>query len=100
MIADKNIFMLLTLLAAYSPASLSADEVYSKNKKGNDNYKKEKYDNALKEYDDALLIAPADTLLKMNRGSTLYRLGRFQEADNAYTGTLSIKDKRKRAAAN
>jgi Ca-activated chloride channel homolog len=100
MITDKNIFVLLTLLAVYSPASLFADEVYSKNKKGNDNYKKEKYDNALKEYEDALLIAPSDSLLKMNRGSTLYRLGRFQEADSAYTGTLSLQNKRKRADAH
>ncbi|MBN2188867.1 MAG: tetratricopeptide repeat protein [Chitinispirillaceae bacterium] len=83
-----------------STSAVFADEVYSKNKRGNDNYKKQKYDDALKEYEDALLVAPADTLLKMNRGSALYRLGRLQEADSAYAGTLSMADRRKRADAH
>ena len=93
-----TVFLTLALAVLYATAS--ADEVYSKNRKGNDYYKKEKFDDALKEYDDALLVAPADTLLKMNRGSTLYRLGRLIEADSAYSGTLSMADRRKRADAH
>ena len=82
-----------------SSAALFADEVYSINKQGNELYKKGNFDSALKKYDDALLVAPADTFLKMNRGSTLYRLGRLEEADSTYTGTLSVKNKRKQADA-
>jgi hypothetical protein len=77
-----------------------ADEVYSKNKKGNDLYKKGNYEEALKSYDDALLTAPTDSLLKMNRGSALYRLGKFAEAESTYTGVLSMKDKKKIADAH
>jgi Ca-activated chloride channel family protein len=90
----------LSLALAVSYATVSADEVFSKNRKGNDYYKKEKFDDALKEYEDALLVAPADTLLRMNRGSTLYRLGRLTEADSAYSGTLSMSNRRKRADAH
>jgi Ca-activated chloride channel homolog len=96
----RAINLFLTLMLAVSVSAVFADEVYAKNKKGNDYYKKEKFDDALKQYDDALLVAPSDTLLKMNRGSTLYRLGRFQEADSAYAGTLSMKNRRKLADAH
>jgi Ca-activated chloride channel homolog len=94
------VMLFIALTLAVSVSAVSADEVFTKNKRGNDNYKKGKYDDALKEYDDALLIAPADTLLKMNRGSALYRLGRFQEADSSYAGTLAMKNKRKLADAH
>jgi Ca-activated chloride channel family protein len=76
------------------------DEVYSKNKKGNELYKKGNYDGALKLYDDALLMAPADSLLKMNRGSALYRLGKFSEAESTYTPVVSMKDRKKLADAH
>jgi Ca-activated chloride channel family protein len=92
--------VILSLVLSIACATAVADEVYTKNKRGNDNYKKEKYEEALNEYADALLIAPSDSLLKMNRGSTLYRLGRLQEADSAYAGTLSMADRRKRADAH
>lgn len=77
-----------------------ADEVYSKNKKGNEQYKKGNYEEALKQYGDALLLAPGDKALKMNRGSALYRLGNYGEAENEYNGALSLEDKKKLAEAH
>jgi len=76
------------------------DEVYEKNSRGNELYKQEKYDEAYKEYDEALLTAPTDTLLRMNKGSALYRLGRFDEAESTYADAVTLKDKRKQADAH
>lgn len=89
----------LLLVGFIFAAGVQADDVYTKNKTGNDLYKKGKYEEALKLYDDALLIAPSDSLLKMNKGSALFRTGRLQEADSLYQSVLSMKDKKKLAAA-
>jgi tetratricopeptide (TPR) repeat protein len=76
------------------------DEVYEKNSRGNELYKQGKYDEAYKEYDEALLTAPTDTLLRMNKGSALYRLGRFDEAESTYADAVTLKNKRKQADAH
>jgi Ca-activated chloride channel homolog len=91
--------LILLFVTNFLSTPIFADEVYTKNQKGNTLYKNGKFDDALKQYDDALLISPTDTLLKMNRGSTLFRLGRLGEADTAYTEALALKNKQKRADA-
>ena len=97
-----NPIILFTCLLFFlaGTATTHADEVYRKNSKGNDLYRQGKFDEALKQYEDAQLVAPSDTLLKMNRGSTLYRLGRFEEAESTYTGATAIKNKRAQADAH
>ena len=77
-----------------------ADEVYSKNQKANALYKQGKYDEALKLYEDALLLSPSDNRLKMNKGSALYRTGDLEKAEDEYLGALSIENKQKRADAH
>ena len=74
--------------------------MYRKNAQGDALYKKGNYDEALKQYEDALVVSPADTLLRMNRGSALYRLGRFDEAESSYVAATAIKNKRRQADAN
>lgn len=92
------VFLLLIVITAV--AMTDADEVYSKNRKANKLYKEKKYEDALKLYDDALLVSPSDNALKMNRGSALYRLGDFEKAEEMYSSALSSDDKKKRADAH
>ena len=72
----------------------------NKNSKGNEFYKKGQYDSAFQQYDQALLTAPGDTLLRMNKGSALYHLGRFDEAESTYAGATALKNKREQADAH
>jgi Ca-activated chloride channel family protein len=92
--------LLITIAVTIPAFNGFTDEVYSKNKKGNELYKKGSYEDALKQYDDALLLAPSDTLLKMNKGSSLYRLGKFDDAEAEYNAALSQKNKKKQADAH
>jgi|GEM_PF-430694 len=75
----------------------SADPTYTKNKKANRLYAQEKYDEALKIYEDALLESPGNQKLLMNKGSTQYRLGDYEKAEESYQAAASIEDKKARA---
>jgi tetratricopeptide (TPR) repeat protein len=75
-----------------------ADEVGNKNRKANKLYSAGKYAEALKLYDDAILLDPSDGKLKMNRGSTLYRLDELDEAEKSYLDALSSQINKKTAA--
>jgi tetratricopeptide (TPR) repeat protein len=70
-------------------SSGTADEIYDKNTKANNLYKLGKYDDALKLYDDALLVAPNDNKLKANKGSTLYKKGDFDKAEEQYNSAIT-----------
>lgn len=88
-----------TIILAFAFLS-HADEVYSKNQKANNLYKQGKNDESLKLYDDALLLSPSDSKLKMNKGSALYQTGQFDKAEELYNGSLSIEDKKAKADAH
>lgn len=77
-----------------------SDETYSKNKRGNNLYKNKEYKDALKVYDDAILLSPSDSRLKMNKGSAHYQLGEFDKAEEAYNAALSSDNKQQLADAH
>ncbi|MBN1575720.1 MAG: tetratricopeptide repeat protein [Chitinispirillaceae bacterium] len=91
---------LLPLLILSTITLINADEVYSKTEAANRLYKQGKFEEALKLYEDALLLSPADPKLKMNKGSALYRLGDLESAEKSYEGALSVKEKKERAIAH
>jgi tetratricopeptide (TPR) repeat protein len=88
MIRACSLFIVVCLAAA-----AFGDKTYSQNKRANRLFDKGKYEEALKIYDDAILEAPADQKLKMNKGSALYRLNQFDKAEEAYNSAQDIKDK-------
>lgn len=85
------------LIITFSYSEANADEVYTKNQKANTLYKQGKFDEALKLYDDALLLSPSDPKLKMNKGSSLYKLKQFDKAEELYNSSLASDDKKIKA---
>ncbi|MDR3012305.1 MAG: tetratricopeptide repeat protein [Chitinispirillales bacterium] len=70
-------------------AFVNAHEVGNRNRKANQLYSKGKYEEALRLYDEALTIDPTDGKLRMNRGSALFRLNEFDEAEQSYLDALN-----------
>jgi Ca-activated chloride channel family protein len=58
----------------------------------NRDYEAQKYDDALKTYDQLLSQNPEDARLAINRGAVLYRQGKFPEAAQAFKNGLNAKD--------
>ncbi len=91
---------LLLLITTITVVHSYSDETYSKNKRGNNLYKNKEYKEALKVYDDAILLSPSDSRLKMNKGSAHYQLGEFDKAEEAYNAALSSDNKQQLADAH
>jgi tetratricopeptide (TPR) repeat protein len=81
-------------------APVNADEIGNKNRKANKLFSKGQYEEALKLYDDALLLDPSNNKLKMNKGSALYKLDQLDEAEKLYEEALAQEDKKARADAH
>ena len=93
-------FLLFVILFSIALKESCGDEVYTKNQKANKLFNEGKYEEALKLYEDALLLSPADKALKMNKGSALYRLDDYQKAQEEYLEALTHEDKKIRANAH
>lgn len=92
--------MAFLVILPFTQKSLHADEIYSKTEAANRLYKQGKYEDALKLYEDALLLSPSENRLKMNRGSALYNMGDLDGAEKSYQGSLSETDKKTLATAH
>ncbi|MDR2592043.1 MAG: tetratricopeptide repeat protein [Chitinispirillales bacterium] len=94
----KNIHTVWMIIILAVLSSVFADEVGAKNRKANKLYSKGQYEEALKLYDDALLLEPSSGKLKMNKGSALYRLGELDEAEKSYQDALASQLNKKTTA--
>jgi len=91
---------IMVLFVAVRFAAVTADEVYSKTEAANRLYKQGKFAEALKLYEDALLLSPQDDKLKINRGLALFGTGDVAGAEKSMEGALSEKDRNTLATAH
>ncbi len=64
----------------------------SRIKSGNQLYKSRKFDDALKEYSDALLKSPDSEIINYNIGTVLYKKGNYQEAIESFVRALTTEN--------
>ena len=72
-----------------------ADQIYTKNKKANQLYKKGDYNEALKMYEDLAVESPSEPKIKMNKGSALFQMDSLNKAEESYNNAATgLKDKK------
>ena len=74
----------LLLAATLAPAALSAASVRDLVNEGNEAFRSEEYDRALRSYEQALERDPESPYASLNRASALYRSGQFADAAEGY----------------
>ncbi|KMQ52439.1 aerotolerance regulator BatC [Chitinispirillum alkaliphilum] len=72
--------------------SISGDESHRINRNANRLFEEKRYEEALELYEDALLVNPAEPKIKMNKGSTHFKLNNFNSAIDLYSQALSCED--------
>jgi len=68
--------------------------------KGNQLYKNEKFDEALKEYNEVLVESPDSDIINYNIGTALYKKGDYQKAVESFTKALITESPGIEAKAN
>ncbi len=81
------------------PLSLAAS-IAKDVKEGNRLYKDEKYDEAIRKYNEAQVESPDSNIVNFNVGTTLYKKGDYQKAVDLLTKSLITKDSQLEARAN
>jgi tetratricopeptide (TPR) repeat protein len=92
---NKSLIGLLLLSMAIN---LYAD-IGSIMRKGNGQYRQEKFEDALKTYQEAQVLEPDNPDIRFNIGSALYKLNKFSEAMPEWQLSLVSKNKKTKAAA-
>jgi len=85
-------WQMLLLIILFFMQSLSAQGIRKKIEKGNENYAKEQFEQALTDYKDALLDDPLNETALFNQGDALYKLKKYEEAVEAYQKDVSSED--------
>ncbi len=81
--------ILLILIIA---GTVSAQSLRGKVSRGNDEYREEKYQEALNSYQDALLSDPQHEIARFNTGDALYKLEKYDQAREAYEKLIGSPD--------
>jgi len=89
----KRIYILeVIFLSVFFACSLSAQGIRKKIEKGNENYAKEQFEQALTDYKDALLDDPLNETALFNQGNALYKLKKYEEAVETFQKNVSSED--------
>jgi hypothetical protein len=93
---DMKMKLIITAALIFICAFVSvADQIYTKNKKANQLYKKGEYKEALKLYEDLAVESPSEPKIKMNKGSALFQTGDLDKAEESYNNaSTALKDKK------
>ena len=89
---------LIGLLLLSLAINLYAD-IGSIMRKGNGQYRQEKFEDALKTYQEVQVLEPDNPDIRFNIGSALYKLNKFNEAIPEWQLSLVSKNKKTKAAA-
>ena len=95
-----NIFMVIiysfVLLSGLSASASTASDITA----GNKLYEQKQYDKAIEEYSKAEDEGTDPDILSFNKGTALYKQGKYKEALDAFTNSLITEDKDLEAMAN
>ncbi|MEJ2055869.1 MAG: tetratricopeptide repeat protein, partial [Calditrichaceae bacterium] len=72
--------------------TIFAQGIRSKVNEGNQNFKAEKYEEALSKYQDALLDEPVNEKIIFNKGDALYKLKKYDEAIEEFQKVVGSED--------
>ena len=90
----------LSIIFVFNSSAFSQKEVRKELRKGNKDYKQEKYTEAEIAYRKALEVNPRSTDAAYNLGNTLYKQSKLPEAMQQYEAALSREKNREMAAAD
>ncbi|WPY00121.1 SecA-like and tetratricopeptide repeat-containing domain protein (plasmid) [Candidatus Megaera polyxenophila] len=65
-------------------------KTYALNQIGNSLYNEEKYEEAIKKYDEAIFIKPGEAAYYNNKGNALYKLQKYQESIPFYEKAIEL----------
>lgn len=87
----RTILLLIVTVAFFRQPALNAAD-RSKIKEGVEAFKGEQWDEALNQFQDALVDDPTNPLLHYNVGDALYKKKNYEEAVNSYEKALNTND--------
>jgi len=100
----KRIFLIsITLLVAFNvfvADLIAATKAKREVKKGNLLYNRGEFENALKEYEEALLKSPDSDVVNFNLGTALYKTKDYKAAERHFEKALVTEDESLEGAAN
>jgi peptidoglycan/xylan/chitin deacetylase (PgdA/CDA1 family)/uncharacterized caspase-like protein len=77
-----------------------AQQAYDLDRQGQLLYREKKYDEALRRFQDAVILQPNDAVLLNNLGYLFYVVGRYDDAVNYLQKTLAVDPRRREAHGN